>query len=68
VDGSPWALSIAHKWLAQRLEDEERIALQERVFNAEKHLKARLAAGGATVQEEESLNWRIKNAHTELVS
>ena len=51
-----------------RLEDEERIALQERVLNAEAQLKARITAGDVTNQGAESLNQRIKNARTELVS
>ncbi len=53
MDGSPSALSNVRKGRKQRLEDEERIALQERVFNAEAHFKARLAAGGVTNQEVE---------------
>ena len=64
----PSAHSIVREWRAQRLEDEERILLQERVFCAEEHLKSRLVAGGVTNQEAESLNWRIKNARAELVS
>ena len=60
ADGWPSAHSIVRKWRAQRLENEERILLQERVFSAEKHPKSRLAAGGVTNQEAESLNQRIK--------
>ncbi len=48
--------------------DEERILLQERVFSAEEHHKSRLAAGGVTAQEAESLKQRINNARAELVS
>ena len=66
--GTPLAHSIVRKWRAQRLEDEERILLQERVFSTEEHLKSRLAAGGVTNQEAESLNRRIKNARAKLVS
>jgi hypothetical protein len=62
VDGSSSTLSIVCMWRAQRLVDEERIALEERVFNAEEHLKARLAADGVTSQGAESLTRRIKNA------
>jgi hypothetical protein len=68
VDGTPSAHSIVRKWRAQRLEDEERILLQERVFSAEEHHKSRLAAGGVTTQEAESLERRINNARAELVS
>jgi hypothetical protein len=68
VDGTPSAHSIVRKWRAQRLEDEERILLQERVFSAEEHHKLRLAAGGVTSQEAESLKGRINNARAELVS
>jgi len=68
VDGTPSAQSIVRKWRAQRLEDEERILLQERVFSAEEHHKSRLAAGGVTAQEAESLKRRINNARAELVS
>ena len=70
MDGTPSAHSIVRKWLAQleRLEDEERILLQERVFSAEEHHKSRLAAGGVTTQEVESLKRHIKNARAELVS
>jgi hypothetical protein len=50
---SPSALFIVRNWRVQRLEDDERIALQERVFNAEEHRKVRLAAGGVTNQEAE---------------
>ena len=59
---------VVRKWRAQRLEDEERILLQERVFSAEEHHKSRLAAGGVTAQEAESLKQRINNARAELVS
>ncbi len=68
ADGSPSAHSIVIKWRAQRLEDEELTLLQERVFSSEEHLKSRLAAGGVTNQEVDSLNQRIKNARAELVS
>ena len=68
MDGTPSAHSIVRKWRAQRLEDEERILLQERVFSTEVHFKSRLAAGGVTNQEAESLNQRIKDARAELVS
>ena len=67
MDGTPSAHSIVRKWRAQRLEDEERILLQERVFSAEEHHKSRLAAGGVTAQEE-SLKRHINNARAELVS
>ena len=43
--GEPSALSIVHKWRAQRLEDEERNILQEKVFNAEQHFRYMCAAG-----------------------
>jgi len=68
VDGTPSAHSIVRKWRAQRLEDEERILLQERVFSAEEHHKSRFAAGGVTAQEAESLKLHINNARAELVS
>ena len=68
MDGTTSAHSIVRKWRAQRLEDEERILLQERVFSAEEHHKSRLAAGGVTAQEAESLKRRINNARAELVS
>ena len=48
MDGEPSALSTVRKWRAQKLEDEERIELQERVFNAEEHFRAMYAAGGVT--------------------
>ncbi len=67
MDGTPSAHSIVRKWRAQRLEDEERILLQERVFSAEEHHKSRLAAGGVIAQEAESLKRRINNARAELV-
>jgi hypothetical protein len=38
------------------------------VFSAEEHHKSRLAAGGVTAQEAESLKRRINNARAELVS
>ncbi len=56
MDGAPSAHAIVRNWRAQRLEDEERILLQERVFSAEEHLKSRLTAGEVTNQEAESLN------------
>jgi hypothetical protein len=68
VDGSPSALFLVRKWRAQNLENDDRIAWQERVFNTEEYFKARLADGDVTNQEAESLNWRIKNARTEWVS
>ena len=68
MDGTPSAHSIVRKWRAQRLEDEERILLQERVFSAEEHHKSRPAAVGVTTQEAESLILRINNARAELVS
>ena len=68
ADDTPSAHSIVRKWRAQRLEDEERILLQERVFSAEERHKSRLAAGGVTAQEAESLQRRINNARAELVS
>ena len=52
----------------QKLQDEERIRLQERVFNAEGHFKAMCEAGGVTNQNAEAYWQRIKKAHTELVS
>ena len=47
-DGEPSAASIVRKWRAQKLEDDERILLQEKVFNAEEHFRNMCAAGGAT--------------------
>ncbi len=58
----------AQHWRSQRLNDEERILLQERVFSAEAQLKSRLATCVVTNQEAESLNLHIKNARAELVS
>ena len=61
-------VSILLKWHAQRVEDEERNLLQERVFNAEEHFRAMCAAGGVTNNNAEAYYQRIKNAHAELVS
>ena len=47
-DGEPSAASIVRKWRAQKLEDDERILLQEKVFNAEEHFRNMCAAGGGS--------------------
>ncbi len=60
----PLSVSGAHRdWRMKR-----GVVLQERLFKAEEHLKARLAAGWITNQEAESLDQRIKNARAELVT
>ena len=47
-DGEPSASSVVRKWRAQKLEDDERILLQEKVFNAEEHFRNMCAAGGVS--------------------
>ena len=61
------ALSIIHKWLAQKLEDEERNLLQERLFNTEEHFRRMSAEGRVSNMEAEAHYRRMKNARAELV-
>ena len=68
MHGEPSALSIIRKWRSQRLEDEERKELQERVFNAEELFRAMSAASSVTNTNADAHYRRIKNARTELVS
>ena len=65
--GEPSALSIICKWRAQKLEDEERNLLQERLFNAEEHFRRMSAEGRVSNMEAEAHYRRMKNARAELV-
>ena len=61
------ALSIIRKWRAQKLEDEERTLLQERLFNAEEHFRSMGAVSRVSNMEAEAHYLRMKNARADLV-
>ena len=65
--GEPSALFIIRKWRAQKLEDEERNLLQERLFTAEEHFRCMSAEGRDSNIEAEAHYRRMKNARAELV-
>ena len=50
IFGEPTAGSIVRKWRAQKQLDDERSALQDRVMNAEHHLRSMCATGEVTDQ------------------
>ena len=58
---------MVRKWRAQKLEDEERNLLEERVFNAEDHFRRMSAEGRVSNMEAEAHYRRMKNARVELV-
>ena len=66
--GEPSALSIVRRWLAQRLEDEERNLQQERELIAEEHFRTICAAGRVTNNSAEVHYRHMKRARAELVS
>jgi hypothetical protein len=68
INAEPSALSIIHKWRAQKQQDEEQIVLQDKVMNAEHHFRAMYATGEVMDQNAVAFWRRIKNARTELVS
>ena len=58
--GEPSALSIIRKWRTQKLEDEERNLLQERLFNSEEHFRRMSAEGRVSNMEAEAHYQRMK--------
>ena len=68
IFGEPTAGSIVRKWRAQKQQDNERNALQDKVMNTEHHFRPVCATGKVTYQNAEAFWRHIKNARTELVS
>ena len=68
IFGEPSAGSIVRKWRAQKQQDDERNALQDKVIKTEHHFRAMCAIGEVTDQNAEAFWRRIKNASAELVS
>jgi hypothetical protein len=66
IYGEPSAHSIFCKLRAQKQQDEERIALQDKVMDAEHHFRAMCAE--VTDPNAEAFWRRIKNACTEFIS
>ncbi len=58
---------IIPKWCVQKKQDEERVALQDRVMNAEQHFRAMCATGEVTDKNAEVFWRRItgKNGRTD---